>query len=458
MTDEFGPIDPPTGDLFEEGVDADIDLDDDDEPKTAAFQADIPTPPETRVEPPPQRPGGEFDLIEAARLQARHRSAPSMGGLGAATIPGYQILRELHRGGQGVVYLATQEGTQRTVAVKVMREGPFAGPHDRVRFEREIRVLAQLKNPNIVTIHDSGAASGCFFYVMDYIAGLELDEYVTQNRLSHRQIIELFTIICQAVNAAHLRGVIHRDLKPSNIRVTPEGAPHVLDFGLAKVSENTAADQSLPTQMTMSGQFVGSLPWSSPEQARGEASKIDVRTDVYALGVMLYQMLTGEFPYPVEGAMREVMDHITSTSPQTPRKRDKSIPRELELVTLKALSKHRDDRYQTAGELARDLERFLAGEPVEARRDSRYVVRKLIKQAWPIVTALLVLLIVSLVGLIIVSVQLAERARERRAWEAERTELRERLDDLGRDLDNAIGDAARYRRQLLDNGITPQSP
>lgn len=324
---------------------------------------------------------GELALIEAARLQAHHRSRPALRSASTGgAIPGYRILRELHRGGQGVVYLAVQEGTRRKVAMKVMREGPLTGGTDRVRFEREVQVLAQINNPNIVAIHDSGVYQGSHYFVMDYISGHPLDEYVRLHGLDHRAILALFVEICNAVNAAHLRGVIHRDLKPGNIRVTPQGAPKILDFGLAKVAEDrTQHGPTMATQMTQTGQFIGSLPWTSPEQARGESAKIDVRTDVYALGVMLYQVFCGRFPYRVEGPMPQVIDAICRAAPVRPRQIDRAISGELEVLILKPLAKERELRYQTAGEFARDIERYLAGEPIEAKRGSwRYLSRKLI--------------------------------------------------------------------------------
>lgn len=387
----------------------------------------------------------ELGLIEAARMQAQHRSRPAMRGLGmTAAIPGYTIVRELHRGGQGVVYLARQESTGRQVAVKLLREGALARPNDRVRFEREIQVLAQLDNPNIVTIHDSGVAGGCAYYVMDYIAGQTLDVYVKQNELGVDETLTLFAKVCHAVNAAHLRGVIHRDIKPSNIRVTPGGEPHVLDFGLAKVEGVGEAASAAPTQMTATGQFVGSLPWASPEQARGESAKIDVRTDVYALGVILYELLTGRFPYKVNGPMPEVVARIVNDIPPRPGLFNRQINSELDTIVLKALAKHRSMRYQTPGDLARDIERLLAGEPIEAKRDSwRYMSRKMFQRHWAAVTGVGVVAVAMLVvvGAVFVSPPMADANRSARQEisrlrsalgesEADRERLRARIAEL----------------------------
>lgn len=329
-------------------------------------------------------PGASFerDLIEAARIQAQHGMNAARGP-GGGTIPGYRLLKEIHRGGQGVVYLAVQEATRRKVAIKVMREGPFAGEHDLARFEREVQVLAQLNDPHIVTIHDSGSCGGCAYFVMDYVAGLPLDQHVKLMELSVLDRLALFATVCEAVNTAHLRGVIHRDLKPGNIRVDPQGVPKVLDFGLAKLSGGDGSEESTVAQMTVTGQFVGSIPWASPEQALGESNKIDVRTDVYSLGVIVYQMLTGEFPYKVDGPIREVLDRITTAEPIRPSLKVRGVHSEVDAIVLKALHKSRAGRYQTAGELARDVRRFLAGEPIEAKRDSAlYLVRKAMQRYW----------------------------------------------------------------------------
>jgi len=292
-------------------------------------------------------------------------------------LPGYRLVRELHRGGQGVVYLAYQESTRRKVAIKVMREGPFAGVADRARFEREVQILGQLKHPNIVAIHDSGEAGGHFYFVMDYIGGQPLDAYLRDRQHSIEETLRLFARICDAVNSAHLRGVIHRDLKPGNILINGHGEPYILDFGLAKVP----AEEQEAALITLTGQFMGSLPWSSPEQAEGKPGKIDIRTDVYSLGVVLYHMLTGRFPYEVAGNMRDVLDRIMQAEPARPSTFRRQIDNEVETIVLKCLAKERDRRYQTAGELARDVRHYLSGEPIQAKRDSAgYILRKQLRR------------------------------------------------------------------------------
>lgn len=357
--------------------------------------------------------------IEGGGDRSRDAGAWGVGGASAGLIAGYAIQEEIHRGGQGVVYRAVQSGTSRIVAVKVMREGPFAGPHDRARFEREVHILAQLRHPNIVTIHDSGVAAGCHYFVMDYVAGRPLDRFIEERRTAAgsgcqpavdlESAVALFATVCEAVNAAHLQGVIHRDLKPGNVIVDEQGQPRVLDFGLAKftptdVDPGGDVPGSPGRAMTATGQFIGSLPWASPEQVEGAPGRIDLRTDVYSLGVMLYQVIGGCFPYDVSGSFREVVSNILTRDPQRPsglrrgghdararwagsrqwssgRRRGRAAMDELDTIVLKCLAKDRERRYQSAGELARDLRRFLAGEPIEAKRDSvGYLLRKQLRR------------------------------------------------------------------------------
>ncbi|MGE0480036.1 MAG: tetratricopeptide repeat protein [Phycisphaerae bacterium] len=313
----------------------------------------------------------------------------------APTIPGYRVLRVISHGGQGVVYQALQEETKRKVAIKVLLEGPLASVALRRRFEREIELAAQLRHPNIVSVFHSGTtADGRQYLVMDYIRGAPLTVHVREQRLPLEAALVSFAAVCEAVQHAHQRGVIHRDLKPSNILVDAEGQPRVLDFGLAKRMGGT--DDTLAT---MSQQLLGTVPYMSPEQTRGNPDEMDTRSDVYSLGVVLYETLTGEFPYPVTGPMADVLRHIAETAPTPPSRRWRSesgisgrvsgrgrsvqcpIDGELETIVLKALAKERERRYQSAGELARDLRHYLTGEPIEARRDSGlYMLRKALRR------------------------------------------------------------------------------
>ncbi|MEQ9616761.1 MAG: serine/threonine-protein kinase [Phycisphaerales bacterium] len=325
-------------------------------------------------ETPP--PSDQERLIARARAQAS--AARSSTLIDPNAIPGYEIVREIHRGGQGVVHLAIQRSTKRKVALKVLHAGPAQGSRGRTRFEREVELLGRLDHPNIVSVLDSGEIDGWFYYAMDYVSGLPLDVYVKEHEPTMEEALRLFAQICETINAAHLRGIIHRDLKPANILIGADAQPHIVDFGLAKIAIGEVADDTSVRLMSMTGEFIGSLPWASPEQAGGSPEAIDVRTDVYSLGVILYQMLTsGRFPYEVIGNMREVLDNILRAQPVRPSTIRRQINNELETIVLMALAKERDRRYQSAGELGRDVERYLSGRPIQAKRDSGwYLVTK----------------------------------------------------------------------------------
>lgn len=385
-------------------------------------------------------------IIERARRSAVSRSrnghARHKGGTGpaggapcAALVPGFEIVAPIHSGAQGVVYQARQRSTQRMVALKVMRAAAPDGWRELSRFEREVQILAALRHPNIVAIHDSGLTpDGRAYFVMDFIDGRPLDEWLAQQRSAaassgerssrtDRTVIDVFlrvfATICDAVHAAHLRGVIHRDIKPANIHIDTEGHPHVLDFGLAKYA-------ALPDPaMTVPGQFIGSLPWASPEQAEGAIERIDVRTDVYALGVVLFGGLTGRFPYETTGPMREVLERIITAEPRRPSSfamtsgLRSAIEDDLDTITLKCLSKEPERRYQSAGELARDVRAYLSGDPIEARRDSAfYLLRKrMLRYRAVLAVGMAALVVIS--GLAAYAALQARESRERAA--AERT-------------------------------------
>ncbi len=308
----------------------------------------------------------------------------------APDIPGYEILSKIHHGGQGIVYKAIQKATKRTVAIKVLLHGADASPLQQRRFEREIDLVASLRHPNIVTVYDSGVTRGHHYFAMEYIHGDPLDVHVSKHSQTLEEMLRLFVKICAAVNHAHQHGVIHRDLKPSNIRLDASGEPHILDFGLAKAAgPSFTYDGGLAT---VTGEFMGTLAYASPEQTKGDPFLVDIRSDVYSLGVIVYEMLTGHYPYPVIGHMTEVMRNIAEAAPEPPsswhRRMSRASPGratrtykvkdELETIVLKALAKERERRYQSVEHLLRDVERYLTGEPIEAKRDSAwYVIRKL---------------------------------------------------------------------------------
>ena len=356
----------------------------------------------------------ELRLIAAAERQEFDGDAGSSanGGLLAAkvakplptAIGAYRPLRKLGEGGMGVVYEAEQDHPQRSVALKVVRGGPYVDERRIRLFEREIRTLARLKHANIAAIYEAGCTEdGQHFFAMELVRGKPLLRYTRNRQLSVRDTLELFAKICTAINYAHRRGVIHRDLKPSNILVDAAGEPHVLDFGLAKIVEDDGDTSRDPSARSQTGKFVGSLFWASPEQASESPDGTDVRSDVYSLGVILFQLLTGEFPYHVFGPTKEVLENILSAAPTKPRSLRREIDGETATIMLKCLAKEPERRYQTAGELAADIRRRLADEPIEAKRDSGwYLLRKSLQRyrwqagAVGAVATMLVILVVSM--------------------------------------------------------------
>jgi tetratricopeptide (TPR) repeat protein/tRNA A-37 threonylcarbamoyl transferase component Bud32 len=280
-------------------------------------------------------------------------------------IPGYASLKELQRGGQGIIYTATQSSTRRTVAVKVLHPTALDSATARRRFEREVELAATLRHEGIVRVYDSGiTADGRLFLSMELIEGETLDKAAAALKGDPKALALLLARVCDALNHAHQRGVIHRDLKPSNIRVDADGTPRILDFGLAR-------RESGP-EVTSSGSFLGSLPWASPEQASGHHDQIDIRSDIYSMGVLLFQLLTGQFPYDVSGPLRSTLDTITTAEPTPLRRLRPDAGEDLEVIIAKCLAKDPAARYQTAAELAQDLRLFAAGQPIGARRESAW--------------------------------------------------------------------------------------
>jgi serine/threonine-protein kinase len=295
-------------------------------------------------------------------------------------IDGYCIDREISSGGQATVFKALQERTGRSVAIKIMHGGPFMGSRGRKRFERESKILARLNHPNVVGILDKGrTADGSFFLVMDFVDGFDLDTFVRRLGKDASAIVRLFVKVASAVNEAHRLGIVHRDLKPMNILVDSRGEPHVLDFGMARVLYDLGSVSEVATEqasLTHTGQVLGSLPWTSPEQVFGSPDAVDAQSDVYALGVMLFATLAGEFPYPVKGSPRAITHHVANTPPASltrlAQRNGMTVTGGLEEIVCKALSKSPSQRYASAGLLARDLEAWLAGKPrLIARNRSR---------------------------------------------------------------------------------------
>ncbi len=282
-----------------------------------------------------------------------------------ASLPGYEQLEEIKAGGQGVVYKATQVSTGQKVAIKAIQGGPLAGRDARARLLRETRILGSLRHPNVVRVYDSGTMHGSIFYVMEYIAGRQLDAHLSHVTPPLAAVVDLFTQICDGVNAAHLLGVIHRDLKPSNVLIDPDGNPRIVDFGLAKIAMAGTTESDL----TEANAFLGTARYAAPEQCARDTLAIDTRTDVYALGVMLFEAIAGEMPYDTSGRRESLLKRIQDEPARDLRRVAGHVPVDLAAIVARCLRKDPAERYQNAGELARDLRRFQAGEPIDAKRD-----------------------------------------------------------------------------------------
>jgi serine/threonine-protein kinase len=273
----------------------------------------------------------------------------------------YVVLGMLGRGGMGAVYKARDERLNRPVAIKVGPPGQFEGAESLTRFRRETHAVARLAHPNIVAIYDVGEQDSSRYTVLELVEGGDLTARLAQGPLPPRDAAGMMVALARAVHYAHGQGIIHRDLKPSNILITPDGVPKISDFGLAKM-----VDYGMDQNVTVQGQFLGTPRYMSPEQVQGRHDRIGPAADIFALGVIFYEMLTGRRPF--EGAsVVEVLNQVLTRDPEPPSRINGTVPRELDTVALRCLSKVPEKRYASAGDLADDLERFLAEPPPPAQ-------------------------------------------------------------------------------------------
>src|SRR5437763_1058552 len=282
------------------------------------------------------------------------RAATMLGELGD-----YELLDEVGRGGQGVVFRARQKSLNRTVALKVISLGQWASKAHLKRFRLEAEAAARLEHPGIVPIHEVGERDGSCYFSMKFVEGGQLDEVVRRAPMSIRQAAELIAKVARTVHYAHQHGILHRDLKPGNILLDAKGEPHLTDFGLARLVE-------MESTMTRTLDVLGTPSYMAPEQAMGNNAAVRSVTAIYGLGAVLYQLLTGQPPF-AGGATYETIKLLLDTEPRHPRLLNPKIDRDLSTICLKCLEKDPKRRYPSALDLAEDLERWLKYEPIVAR-------------------------------------------------------------------------------------------
>jgi serine/threonine-protein kinase len=279
-------------------------------------------------------------------------------------IPGYEVEAVLGRGGMGVVFRARHLRLNRPVAVKMLLAGAYAGPREQARFQREAGAVAELRHPHVVQLYDIGDADGRPYFTMELVEGGSLARKLADQPQPAREAAQLVATLAGAVQAAHACGIVHRDLKPANVLLTADGTPKIGDFGVARRQDDGAA-------LTQSGEPVGTPSYMAPEQARGRRNAIGPAVDIYALGAILYELLTGRPPFVAETAAA-TLQQVVAEEAVPPSRWGPRVPRDLETICLKCLQKEPGKRYATAADLAADLERFLKHEPIQARPVGRW--------------------------------------------------------------------------------------
>jgi len=400
----------------------------------------MPDPDHPKVEPDSKTAGDVTHDFEASSAAGAVEASP-------VRIGRYRILRLLGEGGMGAVYEAEQDLPHRTVALKLIRAG-YASAEMLRRFENEAQALGRLQHPGIAQIYEAGHEGNQPYFAMERVRGESLLAYCKHRKLNTHQRLELVAKICDAVQHAHQRGLIHRDLKPANILVEESGQPRILDFGVARLTDSDAQ----ATRETNIGQLVGTLAYMSPEQVLGDPQEIDTRSDVYALGVILYELLAGQGPYKLGPQLPEVVRTIREEEPTSLSSVNRTYRGDIETIVGKALEKDKTRRYASAAELAADIRHYLGNEPITARPPSTtYQLQKFARRNKALVIGVAAVFAVLVAG-VVASTREAVKARRAEAQAKQQSAIAQAVNDfLQNDL---LGQASAYNQSKPDPNIT----
>ncbi|MBG81494.1 MAG: hypothetical protein CMJ39_12410 [Phycisphaerae bacterium] len=402
----------------------------------------------------------DIQTVQDSSVLLRSTTQDPMIGL---TIGQYTIKDIIGAGGMGTVYRASQKSPRRTVAIKVMKEG-LSSPKALRRFEFESQLLARLRHPGIAQVYEAGThdlgSTGLPYFVMEYIPNAKsLTRYAVDRNLGTRERLELFSKVCNAVHHGHQKGIVHRDLKPGNILVGSSGEPRIIDFGVAR---STDSDMVMTTLQTDVGALVGTLQYMSPEQVEADPNDIDTRSDVYALGVIFFELLTHTLPYDVrQAAVHEAARVVKEEEPTRISTIDRQLRGDVETIALKALEKDRRRRYQSAVELEQDIARYLSGDPIEARPASMvYRLGKLSRKYRSATIGFICTILAIIAGGVIATIGWQEAEHQKQLVTAERDRVEERNAVLDQTVSRLLsgvmkqvrylGNSASAQRALLD--------